>query len=86
MVKETQTVVGPEDVKACGLRCSKCETDFMPPTDTICTWPDACPMCGAIWLHNTEVDKAKDFIRYLRALRQERKSPVQVQLILHDEP
>ena len=86
MVKETQIIVGPEDVKDCGLQCSECETDFMPPIDTPFIWPDACPMCRTPWAHNKKVEKALEFIRVLRALRQEDESPVKVRLVFHDEP
>ena len=82
MGKEVQYKVGPEDIKACSLQCTECESEITSVIDAAHPWPESCPMCAAIWHRDNQVDKAKYFIALLRELRQESKSPVRVRLFL----
>ena len=85
MVKETRIIVGPEDMKVCGLQCTKCGTEVMPPIETDWPWPESCPMCGMLWRRNRDVETAQQFVHFLRELRQEEESPVRVRLVFNGE-
>ena len=66
MGKEVQYKVGPEDIKACSLQCTECESEITSVIDAAHPWPESCPMCAAIWHRDNQVDKAKYFIALLR--------------------
>ena len=82
MGKEVQYKVGPEDIKACSLQCTECESEITSVIDAAHPWPESCPMCSAIWHRYSPVDKAKYFIALLRELRQGSQSSVRVRLFL----
>ena len=82
VAKEAQYRVDPEDIKACSLRCTKCESEITSAIDAAYPWLESCPMCLATWHRDSQVDKAKYFVALLRELRQESKSPVRMRLVL----
>ena len=55
MGKEVQCNVGLEDIKACSLKCSECESEITSAIDSAYPWPECCPMCAANWHRDSQV-------------------------------
>ena len=84
MVKETQIIVGPEDIKKFGLQCAHCGATITLNIDNRWHFPDWCPVCTTSW-RDAEATVQRNFFELLLRVSHTSQSPVRIRMVFSGE-